>query len=151
MIDANTSKSCPPSVIFHLIVLTPTIVLYSRSVFAASIGRGLMFCGDRWDSVVVEDQTSRKLTITAMAALGSFGCSTPHFWMNLLTVFSCSISLGLSMSLRSLEKGVAGGTAGSLGGVLKSMNLVTLVTLVTLLGQVRRPRWTAMVILLVVL
>ena len=42
------------------------------------------------------------------------------------------------MSLRSLEKGVAGGTAGgSLGGVLKSMNLVTLVTLVTLLGQVR--------------
>ena len=52
-----------------------------------------------------------------------------------LTLLFCS--QGLSMSLRSLEKGVSGGTAGSLGGVLKSMNLVTLVILVTLLGQVR--------------
>ena len=67
--------------------------LAARSVFLATAGRGLMFCGERWREVVVEDQSSRKLLLAAIAALGSFGSSTPHFWTNVLTVFSCSISL----------------------------------------------------------
>ena len=39
------------------------------------------------------------------------------------------------MSLHSLEKGVVGGASGSVGAVLKSLNLVTLVSLSFLLGQ----------------
>ncbi|CAB9510642.1 expressed unknown protein [Seminavis robusta] len=106
-----------------------------RSVFRAVAGRGLMFWGGRWDDIEIEDHSSRKLLLAAIGALGSFSSTTPHFWMNLLTVFSCSISLGLSMSLHSLEKGVSGGAYGSVGAVLKGLNLVTLVSLSFLLGQ----------------
>jgi uncharacterized membrane protein (DUF2068 family) len=107
--------------------------LVNRSVFNASTGRGLMRSGRRWRDFIVEDHSSQKLVLAAISALGSFSCSTPHFWMNFLTVFSTSISLGLSMSVASLEKGVTGGT--NMSTVLKS-KLVTLVTLMTLLGQV---------------
>ena len=94
---SNLSTGISFVCLFVCCVLTPAAccatVVFSRSVFSASAGRGLTFSGGRWGDIVVEDQSSRKLMLTAMAALGSFGCSTPHFWMNLLTVFSCSISL----------------------------------------------------------
>ena len=43
---------------------------------------------------------------------------------------------GLSVSLRSLESGITGAAFGSVGSVLKSLNLTTLVILSFLLGQV---------------
>lgn len=105
------------------------------SVFPATAGRGIMFWNDRWDELDVKDESSRKLLFSAFAAVGSFNSSTPYFWMNLLTVFSCSISLGMSMSLRSLETGITGAAFGSVGSMLKSLNLATMVILSFLLGQ----------------
>jgi hypothetical protein len=67
-------------------------VFFFRSVLEAE-GRGLMFWGGRWGEIDIEDHSSRKLLLAFIVALGSFSSTTPHFWMNLLTVFSCSISL----------------------------------------------------------
>lgn len=63
------------------------------SIFQATAGRGIMFWNARWSEVDVRDESSQKLLFAAVAAVGSFNSSTPYFWMNLLTVFSCSISL----------------------------------------------------------
>jgi hypothetical protein len=40
-----------------------------------------------------EESSRRKLLIGAVVAIGSFSTSSPHFFLNLLTIFSCSISL----------------------------------------------------------
>jgi len=101
----------------------------------ATIGRGIMFWNDRWRELDVKDEKPRKLLCATVAAAGSFSSSSPFFWMNLLTVFSCSISLGLSMSLRSLECGMSGAAFGSVGSLMQSLNLTTLVILSFLLGQ----------------
>jgi hypothetical protein len=40
-----------------------------------------------------EESPRRKCLIGAVVAVGSFSASSPHFFLNLLTIFSCSISL----------------------------------------------------------
>ena len=57
-------------------------------------GQGLMLsdsCDGQVD--IGEESSSRKLFVGILVALGSFSASSPHFFLNLLTVFSCSISL----------------------------------------------------------
>lgn len=40
-----------------------------------------------------EESSTEKIIVGLVVALGSFSASSPHFFLNLLTVFSCSISL----------------------------------------------------------
>jgi hypothetical protein len=42
---------------------------------------------------VKEESAARKLLTGLFVALGSFTASSPHFMLNLLTVFSCSLAL----------------------------------------------------------
>jgi hypothetical protein len=65
-----------------------------RSIFQAIAGRGLVFFENRnRDIDLGEESSTRKLVVGVLVALGSFSASTPHFFLNVLTVFSCSISL----------------------------------------------------------
>jgi hypothetical protein len=65
-----------------------------RSIFRAVAGRGLVFF-DNLDGQIDtgEESSSRKLLVGVLVALGSFSACSPHFFLNLLTVFSCSLSL----------------------------------------------------------
>jgi hypothetical protein len=82
------------------------------------------------------DTSVRKLLIGFVVAIGSFCSSSPHFWLNLVTVFSCSISLGMSVSLHSIEKGRSGiGATESTGSMLQSFSVVTVVILAFLVGH----------------
>ena len=72
----------------------PVTFRYSRSIFRAIGGQGLMVpdsCDGQID--IGEESSTRKLLVGIIVALGSFSASSPHFFLNLLTVFSCSISL----------------------------------------------------------
>lgn len=85
---------------------------------------------------VGSDSSACKLAIGLVVALCSFCSSSPHFWLNLITVFSCSISLGMSVSLHSLDKGRLGvGAAASTGSMVKSFTVVTIVITAFLMGQ----------------
>ena len=85
-------------------IFAPFFVTFmSRSIFHADDGRG---CGDLMGS----DQTGngpfsrvslRIFLLGVIVALGSFSLSSPHFTLNMLTAFCCSISLvRLSMPSR---------------------------------------------------
>ena len=93
--------------------------------------------GDQRDEallIIDEHGSSQKVVIGLTVALGSFCSSTPHFWLNFVTIFSCSISLGMSVSLHSLEKGKLAHASIS-GSWLKQFNVVTIVILGFLVGQ----------------
>lgn len=77
---------------------------------------------------------SKKLLIGLVVGIGSFVTCSPHFVLNLLTVFFCSIATGISMSLQSTEAG--GGPHGSgLRSRFKPLGLNTLVITFVLMGQ----------------
>jgi hypothetical protein len=111
-----------------------------RSMSRAIAGHGsTIFADSREQGLDVGTESSaRKLFVGSAVALGSFSSSTPHFWLNLVTVFSCSISLGMSVSLHSMEKGRSSITISnnnSTGSMLKEYSLVTIVILAFLIGQ----------------
>jgi hypothetical protein len=112
----------------------------SPPVVRAAAGRAwnTMF-GDRRDRGIIVGTVSsiRKVMVAIMAVLGSFCSSTPHFWLNLFTVFACSISLGMSVSLLSMEKGRSSPTAiwSTTGSMLVDSNLLTIVITSFLVGQ----------------
>jgi hypothetical protein len=81
------------------------------------------------------DSSSIKVAFGLIVAIGSFCSSSPHFWLNLVTIFSCSISLGMSISLHSMEKGRPGVNVNNTDSLLKSVNLATVAILAFLLGQ----------------
>ena len=93
--------------------------------------------GDRRDEgcEFASDCTTTKLVTGTVVALGSFCSSSPHFWLNLVTVFSCSISLGMSVSLHSMEKGRSSVNTSSTGSMIKAASLATVVIMAFLLGQ----------------
>lgn len=81
-----------------------------RSNFPASAGRGVMTFGasieDGGPPVALwEESAPRKFVTGMLVALGSFSACSPHFSLNALTVFCCSIGLGMSVSLQSMEIG----------------------------------------------
>ena len=79
--------------------------------------------------------STAKVLVGAFVALGSFCSSSPHFWLNLVTVFSCSISLGMSVSLHCMEKGRSSVNFSSTGAMIKAASLATVVILAFLVGQ----------------
>jgi hypothetical protein len=81
------------------------------------------------------DYYAGKIVIGTVVAWGSFCSSSPHFWLNLVTVFSCSISLGMSVSLRSMEKGTSSVNLSSTGAFVKEASLASVVILAFLVGQ----------------
>jgi hypothetical protein len=108
------------------------------SIFRAVSGRGRLFHEDRDRTLYAGDESIfLKVLIGTIVCLGSFSASTPHFFLNILTASSCSISLGLSMSLQSMETGRTGvvTTASTTGSMITTMSLVTVVILAFLVGQ----------------
>jgi hypothetical protein len=112
-----------------------------RSLARATAGHGsTIFADSRDQGLDVGSESSvLKVFVGSAVALGSFCSSSPYFWLNLVTVFSCSISLGMSVSLHSMEKGRSSITAivnnNNTGSMLKEYSLVTVVILAFLIGQ----------------
>jgi hypothetical protein len=112
-----------------------------RSLARATAGHGSTIFADSRDQGldVGSESSARKVLVGLAVALGSFCSSSPHFWLNLVTVFSCSISLGMSVSLHSMEKGRSSvtviGNNNNTGSMLKEYSLVTVVILAFLIGQ----------------
>jgi hypothetical protein len=71
-----------------------------------SLGNNVVFGDERDVDIDIEPNSlTSKATVAVAVGLGSFCCSSPHFWLNAASVFSCSIGLGMSTSLISLEAG----------------------------------------------
>jgi hypothetical protein len=82
----------------------------------------------------VSSNTNKILAGTGMM-LGGFATSSPYFFLNLIAVFSCSMSLGISISLECLETGRAGFAFNSSGSIVDSLSLVTSMISGLLIGQ----------------
>lgn len=54
---------------------------------------------------ISEVSSYHKVFSGLLVALGSFSATSPHFYLNFLSVLCCSIGLGMSMSLQSMEAG----------------------------------------------
>lgn len=121
----------------HLASWRSRNIVQQRSAARPLERRVELIFGDSRDEgcVVTTDCPTTKLIAGLLVALGSFCSSSPHFWLNLVTVFSCSISLGMSVSLHSMEKGGSGIDASNTGSMLKSANLATVVISAFLVGQ----------------
>lgn len=109
-----------------------------KSIRASTmLPKNVALFGDERD-VGLETETSvsssHKLLIGIVVALGSFCSTTPHFWLNLVTIFSCSISMGMSVSLHSIEKGRSEGAVNA-GSMLETFSVVTVVILAFMVGQ----------------
>lgn len=73
----------------------------SRTSFCASEGR---YKGDRILSGKQQlPGFMSRVVVCLLVGGGSFSASSPHYVLNLCTIFSCSISMGLSMSLNYME------------------------------------------------
>jgi hypothetical protein len=111
----------------HLAVHVKSIKLENDAMFGDSRDDGI----DTW-----RDSSARKILMGAIVLVGSFASSSPHFWLNLVTVFSCSISLGMSVSLHAIEKGrLETALVGRTSSILQSFSVVTIVILAFLIGQ----------------
>lgn len=108
-----------------------------RCAVNASAGRPSSVFGDRRDegTVVTGDSPSRNVAVGIFVAVLSFCSSSPHFWLNLVTIFSCAISLGMSVSLHSMEKGSSGVSVINSARMLSTLSLVTVVILSVLIGH----------------
>lgn len=107
--------------------------------FGARAEAGLhdRFFGDSRDTGVDFglDSSARKITIGIIVVLASFCASSPHFWLNMTTVFSSSVSLGISISVQSLEKGRPQISVTNTGSFLRELNLLTVFIVAFLVGQ----------------
>jgi len=81
------------------------------------------------------DSSARKIATGIIVVLASFCASSPHFWLNLTTVFSSSVSLGISISVQSLEKGRPQISLSNTGSFLRELNLLTVCIGACLVGQ----------------
>ena len=78
--------------------------------FPSAAGRGVMTFGARIEdggqpTSIWEESWPRKLLTGMLVALGLFSACSPHFSLNVITVFCGSIGLGMSVSLQSMETG----------------------------------------------
>lgn len=103
---------------------------------AIPLAFGRIFGDQRDEGVDIGSESqARNVVVGVGMALGSFCASSPHFWLNLFAVFSCSIGLGMSVSLHSMEKGASGVSVSSNGSLITTLSLVTVVILACLVGQ----------------
>ena len=103
----------------------------------AATGINGIFFGDSRDHGIDfgRDSSTRKITVGIFVVLASFCASSPHFWLNLTTVFSSSVSLGISISVQSLEKGRPEISVTNTGSFLRELNLLTVFIFAFLVGQ----------------
>jgi hypothetical protein len=121
-------------------------------IFSSAAGRSDAMFGDDRDKNIDIGLTfslAPKVLIGVAVTLCSFCCCTPHFWVNLLTIITCSLGFGMSVSLQFIDQGsnvnltsrsavrndphqVGAHRANSLW---KSLNLVPVVILSVLTGQ----------------
>ena len=108
-----------------------------RSHASAEAGHPDKFFGDSRDDGIDFglDSSARKIATGIIVVLASFCSSTPHFWLNLTTVFSSSVSLGISFSVQSLEKGKPEISVTNTGSFLRELNLLTVFIFAFLIGQ----------------
>jgi hypothetical protein len=114
-----------------------------RSSFPSSAGRGVMTFGasveDGGPPVSIwEESSSSKFLTGILVALGSFSACSPHFTLNALTVFCCSIGLGMSVSLQSMEtgRGIPSSSSNPPGrSIFRPFGLNTVVIAFFLIGQ----------------
>jgi hypothetical protein len=135
------NRRTPDDLMKHIAFWRSRNLPEQRSMARATAGHGSTIFADSRDQGldVGSESSARKVFIGSAVALGSFCSSSPHFWLNLVTVFSCSISLGMSVSVHSMEKGRSSvtdiGNNNSTGSMLKEFSLVTVVILAFLVGQ----------------
>ena len=108
-----------------------------RAFASAESGRRDRFFGDSRDNGIDFglDSSARKIAVGIIVVLASFCASSPHFWLNLTTVFSSSVSLGISISVQSLEKGRPQIAVTNTGSFLRELNLLTVFIFAFLVGQ----------------
>ena len=104
---------------------------------ARAMQLGRVFGDSRDEGIDIgSDSFSRNMIVGIVVALGSFCSSSPHFWLNLFTVFSCGISLGMSVSLYSMEKGASfSPRITATGFLIRRFSLRNVVILSFLIGQ----------------
>lgn len=80
-----------------------------RHALESAACRGAMYYGasvrDGGPPPIIEETLFQKLAAGVLMALGSFTASSPHFFLNLMTVFCSSMGLGMSLSLQCMETG----------------------------------------------
>ncbi|GKY98131.1 hypothetical protein MPSEU_000770900 [Mayamaea pseudoterrestris] len=118
-------------------------------IVSSAAGRaGTMFGDGRDENISTGSDFSLawKVPIGLIATLWSFCCCTPHFFVNLLTIGTCSLGLGMSISLQVIDQssnvrssnGVAidGAAASAQGGSFWTrLRLLPLFALSILMGQ----------------
>jgi len=107
-----------------------------ESKIRAIAGRRGISAEERDNSINLGDSSNTKKILAGTGMmLGGFAASSPYFFLNLIAVFSCSMSLGISISLECLETERAGFAFNSTGSVVESLSLVTSVISGLLIGQ----------------
>lgn len=122
----------------HLAYWRTRNLQHHRTTARAQAGHPDVFFGDGRD-VGLDfgiDSSARKITVGILVVLASFCASSPHFWLNVTTVFSSSVSLGISISVQSLEKGRPQiSVSNNTGSFLRELNLLTVFIFAFLVGQ----------------
>jgi len=107
-----------------------------QSTIRAVAGKNGISEEERDKSVTLSyDGSVIKILAGTIMVIGGFSASSPHFFLNLLAVSSCSMSLGISMSLQSMETGRSVFTFKSFRSVIESLSLVTAIIFGSLIGQ----------------
>ena len=106
-----------------------------QSTIRASVGKdGISEQKEKAKNAKKNNRVKKILAGIIMILLG-FSASSPYFSLNFLSVAACSMSLGISVSLYSLETGRSKFATGSFGSVIESLSLVNAVILGLLVGQ----------------
>ena len=107
-----------------------------QSTIRAVAGRDGISAEQRDKSITLKDNSRvKKILAFVIMILSGFSASSPYFFLNLLAVSSCSMSLGISTSLQSMEIGQSSFTIISTRSVIESLGLVSTVNLGLLIGQ----------------
>jgi len=99
-----------------------------------NLGKPLYGGKDCKEYIAATSSSPGKLTIGLLVGLGSFSASSPHFMLNVLTVFFCSVAFGLSMSIQAMEMGDDFESLGAISG-FRTMEMQTFITALFLIGQ----------------
>jgi hypothetical protein len=107
-----------------------------QSVFQALAGRGLDIYEDSKDILGIGiEKPWRKLLVGTAVSFASFFVTSPHYVLNMLTIFMCSVSLGVTMSLVSMQTNRTGISTNTTSSVIMSQNMVTVVLIGIFIGQ----------------
>lgn len=111
-----------------------------RSVFQAKGGRGVPSYGACKENGGLpvglgEESSAYKFVTGLLVSLGSFLASSPHFLLNVMTVFSCSLALGMSVSLQSVEMGRGTTNSSNPKSLIEHFSLNTVILFFVLVGQ----------------